>query len=58
MTRHRFKQSTSLNRRHVEHAGRLRKQARGTVSGALRGRLLGLAIQAERVLFSPRPEAA
>ena len=41
------KQSTSLDQRLLEHAERLRKEARGTLPGALRDRLLRLARQAE-----------
>jgi hypothetical protein len=47
MERLRSKQSTSLDQRLLEHVERLRKEASGTLPGALRNRLLRLARQAE-----------
>jgi hypothetical protein len=47
MERVRFKQLTSLDQRLSERADSLRKEARGTLPGVQRDRLLRLARQAE-----------
>lgn len=47
MERRRFKQTTSLDQRMLEHAARLRQEALGTASGHQRDQLLRLARQAE-----------
>jgi hypothetical protein len=47
MQRRRFKQTTTLEQRLIEEAGRLRKEARGTPPGIERERFLRRARQAE-----------
>jgi hypothetical protein len=47
MQRRHFQQTTNLEKRLIEEAGRLRKEARGTPAGIERERLLRRARQAE-----------